>query len=273
MAVLTWDKPGAHLFEAGVSKGVLYLADGSGVPWNGITAVDEKVYGSVEPVFFDGVKFNDIVTIGEFKATLKAFTYPEEFAECEGTLEEQRGFYIKNQAPSRFGLSYQTVTGDDINGLYTGYKIHILYNLTALPSDRARETISDSIAPVEFEWEITAIPEEIENYRPTAHVVFDSRKMDPHLLRDIESILYGDEDEDAHLPSLKGLSSFVRKWDRLIISDIGNGRWQATSQEPDVITMLDEDTFQIVSDTAEYISAYSYTITSSEKNEEDIWLP
>jgi hypothetical protein len=273
MAVLTWDKPGDHLFETGVSKGVLYLADGSGVSWNGLTAIDEKVYGAVEPVYFDGVKFNDIVTISQFQGTIKAFTYPEEFAFCEGTLEDQTGFFIKNQSPSRFGLSYQTVTGDDINGLYTGYKIHVLYNLIALPSDRNRETISDTINPVDFEWEVTAIPEEIENFRPTAHIVFDSRKMDPHLLRDIESILYGDENGNAYLPSLKGLSSFIRKWDRLIIINNGNGTWTASSEEPDVITMLDEDTFQIVSDTAEYIDAYTYTISSSDKNEEDIWLP
>jgi hypothetical protein len=270
MAVLVWDQVGDRLYETGVSKGVLYKNDSIGVPWNGLTAVEESVSNEVEPVYFDGIKFDDIVTIGDFSAVLRAFTYPDEFLYYEGTMEDQDGFFITNQPLSKFGLSYQTKIGNDIAGIDSAYKIHILYNLTAIPSTTVYSTIGETLEPLEFEWTISAIPEDIETFRPTAHVIFDSRKMNPHLLQDIESILYGDEETEPHLPSLKGLSAFIRKWNRLIITDNGDGTWTATSNEEGIITMLDGITFQIVSDTAEYIDADTYTISSSDKNEEDV---
>lgn len=273
MAELVWDQIGERIYETGVSKGVFYDAEGWGYAWNGITSVEDGVINSVQPVYFDGIKFNDIVTLGDFKGILRAFTYPDEFYPYEGILEDQTGFYVLNQPQSRFGLSYQTRIGDDVNGVAMGYKIHLLYNLTAIPSQKIYQTLSITSQPIEFEWTLSAIPEFIENFRPTAHVIFDSTKLDPYLLADLEGIIYGDADSDAHLPSLKGLSTYLRKWDRLIITDLGNGMWEAYSPLDDVITMLDETTFQIVSDTAIYLDPDTYEISSSEKNEEDIWLP
>lgn len=270
MAELVWDQVGDRLYEIGISKGVLYKDDGYGVAWNGLTAIEEDVSTATEPVYFDGVKFNDIVTIGDFSAVLRAFTYPDEFLKYEGTLKDQTGFYVMNQPQSRFGLSYQTKIGDDINGIEAGYKIHVLYNLTATPTSRNYETLGEDVEPLEFEWSLTSIPEEIENFRPTAHVIFNSRELDPNLLNDIEDLLYGDELNDPKLPSLKGLATFIRKWDRLIITDNGDGTWTAESNIEGIITMLDATTFQIDSDTATFIDAISYTISSSEKNEEDI---
>jgi len=273
MTTLAWDQVGEHIYETGVSKGVLYKEDGYGVAWNGLTSVEESMGNEVDPVYFDGVKFNDIVTVGDFAAIVRAFTYPEEFLYYEGTYLEQAGFYVTGQSQSRFGLSYQTRVGDDIIGTEAGYKIHLLYNLTALPSQRDYQTMSLDTEPIEFEWTISAIPEEIENYRPTAHVIFDSRLMDPNMLADLEDIIYGDEDSDAQLPSLKGLATFIRKWDRLIITDNGDGTWTADTQAEDTTTliMLDDTTFQIISDTAIMLDADSYEISSSEKNEEDLW--
>ena len=273
MATLAWDQVGDRYYETGVSKGVLYGYDGMGIVWNGLTSIEQDVEASTEPIYFDGVKFNDLITVGDFSATLRAFTYPDEFLYYEGILEDQTGFYVGHQAPNRFSLSYQTDIGNDINELGYGYKIHILYNLTAIPAQVQFQSLSLDTNPVEFEWSLTAIPEEIENFRPTAHVIFDSRKMDPHLLRDIEGILYGDDTQDAHLPSLKGLSSFIRKWDRLIITDHGDGTWSAETQEEGYISMIDDTTFQIDTDTAEYLDPETYNIWSSNKNEEDIWLP
>jgi hypothetical protein len=273
MSALVWDQVGTHMFETGISKGVLYKDDSYGVPWNGLTAIEESTSNEVDPVHFDGVKFNDIVTIGDFTAVLRAFTYPNDFLYYEGTIEDQTGFYILDQPQSKFGLSYQTKIGDDVHGIESGYKIHLLYNLTALPSQRLYQTLSMSTEPIEFEWTITSIPEEIENFRPTAHVVLNSLEMDSHLLADIEAILYGDEDNDPRLPPLKGFATFIRKWDRLIITDNGDGTWTADSKEEGVITMIDDTTFQIITDTAEYLDATTYEIWSSEKNEEDIWLP
>lgn len=273
MATLVWDKIEDRIYETGVSKCVLYKYDGYGVAWSGLTSVEEEVDNEVESVHFDGVKFNDIVTIGDFSGVIKAFTYPEEFLFYEGTIEDQTGFYLLNQEQTQFSLSYQTKISDVVNGSDAGYKIHLLYNLTALPSQRSHQTLSLDVEPIEFEWTITAIPEELDNFRPTAHIVFDSRRLDPYLLKDLEEILYGSENNDPYMPTLKGLATFLRKWDRLIITDLGNGMWEAYSIFEDVITMLDPTTFQIVSDTATYLDADTYTIESSEKNEEDIWLP
>ncbi|MET0786512.1 MAG: hypothetical protein ABWY25_07400 [Paenisporosarcina sp.] len=273
MTALTWDEIGQRYYETGVSKGVFYDVDGKGVAWNGLTAVEESVSNQVQAVHFDGLKFNDIVTVGDFKAVMRAWTYPDEFLRYEGIVEEQSGFFIADQPGSQFGLSYQTRVGDDITGLEAGYKIHILYNLTALPSQKLYQTMSLETDPLEFEWTLTAIPEYIENFRPTAHVIFDSRRMDPWLLQDIESVIYGDEDNDPHLPSLKGLSTYIRKWDRLIITDHEDGTWSADSPREEQIVMLDETTFEITSDSAIYLDSETYEISSSDKNEEDLWPP
>lgn len=273
MTAIVWDEIGQHYYETGVSKGVFYDETGYGVPWNGLTGVEESVSSQVQAVHFDGLKFNDVVTVGDFAAVMRAWTYPDEFLPYEGILQDQAGFFVTDQPGSKFGLSYQTRVGNDLEGLEHGYKIHLLYNLTALPSQKVYNTMSLETEPHEFEWTLTAIPEAIENFRPTAHVIFDSRKMDPWLLEDLESIIYGDEDSPPHLPPLKGLATFIRKWDRLIITDHGDGTWSAESPREDQIIMLNETTFEITADTAIYLDAVTYEISSSDKNEEDIWLP
>ena len=273
MATLVWDETTKRFYETGVSKGVFYDAEGWGVAWNGLTAIEENVSNQVQAIHFDGLKFNDIVTIGDFSAIMRAWTYPDEFLPYEGILEDQDGFFVTDQPGNKFGLCYRTEIGNDIEGLEHGYKIHILYNLTALPSTKSYLTMSMETEPHEFEWTLTGIPEAIENYRPTVHIIFDSRKIDPWLLEDIESIIYGDEDNDPHLPPLKGLATFIRKWDRLIITDHGDGTWSAESPREEDIIMLDETTFEITADTAIYLDPETYQISSSDKNEEDIWPP
>ncbi len=272
MGALVWDEIGDRFYEVGVSKGVFYKEDKLGVPWNGLIAVEENNNTSLDPIYFDGNKFNDIVTLGDFSATIRAFTYPDEFLHYQGLVQDQFGFYISNQMPRMFGLSYQTRIGNDVSG-DVGYKIHILYNLTAIPPTISYESINDELDPIEFEWEVSSIPEPIENFRPTAHVILDSRKLDPFMLLDIESILYGSEEEDAHLPSLKSLSTFIRNWSRLLISTDGHGIWTAYARDEGVIVMVDETTFEITTDTAEFISEDEYTISSSEREDGDIWLP
>lgn len=273
MTAIVWDETGTHYYETAISNGVFYDEDGHGVPWNGLTAIEENVSNQVQAVHFDGLKFNDIVTVGDFTAVMRAWTYPDEFLPYEGILEDQKGFYVVNQPGSKFGLCYQTKVGNDLDGIEHGFKIHLLYNLTALPAQKMYQTLSLDVEPHEFEWTLTAIPEAIENYRPTAHVIFDSRRMDPWLLEDIMSIIYGDEDNDPYLPPLKGLATFIRKWDRLIITDHGDGTWSAESPREGQIVMIDETTFEITADTAIYLDPDTYQISSSDKNEEDIWQP
>ncbi len=154
--------------------------------------------------------------------------------------------------------------------LIRGYKIHLLWNLTAIPATKTYQTLSMDVAPEEFEWSLTSVPEEIDHHRPTSHMILDSRRIDPSLLEDIESFLYGDEDTDPMLPTLKGITGFIRKWDRLIIIDNGDGTWTATSSIDGIIVMSDATTFQINDADAIYLDANTYEITSTDKNEEDL---
>jgi hypothetical protein len=272
MGTLVWDQIGDRTYEAGVSKGVFYKEDRFGVAWNGLVTVQEDSTSEVEELYYDGVKYADVVTSKSFSGTISAFTYPDELMDYEGNIEDQTGLYITGQRPKKFSLAYRTEIGDDVSG-FNGYKIHILYNLSSVPTERNNQTLSDSSNPILFEWNITSIPEPIFGYQPTAHVIINSLKTDPFMLRDIEDILYGDADENAYLPSLQSLATFIRKWQRLIIVDNGDGTWTATSSLDGVITMLDAITFEITEDSAVFIDADSYTIESSQKNEEDLWLP
>ena len=222
MAAIIWDEVSKRFYETGVSKGVFYDHAGYGVAWNGLTSVEENTSHQVQPIYFDGHKFNDIVIIGDFSATLRAFTYPDEFLPYEGILQDElEGFLVTGQPGNRFGLSYQTNIGNDVDGTNLGYKIHLLYNLTANPSQKAFNTMSLEVEPTEFEWAITAIPEFIDNYRPTAHVILDSRTLDPYLLTDLQNTIYGTAYEDPNLPSLTTLIEYIQEWNSLRSSQEG----------------------------------------------------
>lgn len=271
MTTIVWDEQEERVVEGGVDRGVLYFPDGGGVPWNGLISVDQKPTMSTEPLYFDGVKFNDLVIGGEFEGAIRAFTYPEAFLEFEGTVEEQSGMYITGQPPRFFHMSYRTRVGDGVRTMDEGYKLHLLWNLTAIPTTKTYETLSLDSTPMEFEWTLTSVPENVSNYKPTSHVILDSRKLDPWLLEDIESFLYGTATNPPIFPSLQGLASFVRKWDRIIITDNGDGTWTATTQRDGLIEMLSPSEFRINDANAVYLDPDTYEISSSEKNEEDIF--
>lgn len=271
MTTITWDSIGSRYYENGISRGVFYGRDEvAGVAWNGLTSVDDDKVDTTTPLYFDGFKFGDMVTLGDFQGRLKAFTYPDAFLPYQGVIEADPGFSLTAQPKTRFGLCYRTEINNDL-GQSIGYKLHILYNLLAIPAQKTYETLSLDNEPIDFEWDISAIPEEVDNFRPTAYVIIDSRKMDPFLLADIEDILYGTTEDPPKLPDLNELVSFVKKWGRLVITDNGDGTWTAYTPLPDIITMLDAESFQIVTDNAEYLDPDTYEISSSEK--EEIWLP
>ncbi len=267
MTTLVWDGVGTRVFETGVDRGVLYLPDGSAIPWNGLTAIVEKPDVSTTAVYFDGQKIQDLVVLGDFSATMKAITYPDEFLELEGSVELQPGAYIEDQPMQVFALCYRTLIGDDVDGLDAGHKLHIVYNLTAEPSDRSYETITDSTELMEFEWEITATPEEYPGYRPSAHVVIDSRKVDPDLLAELEAFLYGDETVDAALPELGVLLAHIADfYDMLIIvEDIGDGTWTAKVRDPDDLEFdVGEPTmFTLYHANATYLDADTYLLRNT----------
>lgn len=262
MPRIIWNEFSDRFYETGIDRGVLYDPDGIGVPWNGLISVTEKVSGTEStPIYYDGVKYGDHLSLGDYAATLRAYTYPEEFLQFEGTVDVGNGLYAANQQPLRFGLSYRTRIANEEEGINLGYKLHILYNLIAVPSDRNYQTLTEGSA-MEFEWTISAIPGEVPGFRPTAHLIFDSRRMSPILLSDIEDSLYGDNVNPARLPPISSLVNFVDAWVVIRITDNGDGTWTAEGPD-DLIAMLDETTFQITQANATYLDANTYMISSS----------
>jgi hypothetical protein len=210
MTKLLWDKVGERLYEAGVDRGVLYLSDNSGIPWNGLTGIEEDVGDDTsDPAYFDGVKYSDIPSTGDYSATLSAFTYPDEFLVYEGIVSLGNGLFVDGQTSKTFGLSYRTLVGSDLDGTAHGYKIHLVYTLTAYPDSLSHETLNDSPNPLAFSWKITGIPQNAPKYRPTAHVIFDSRFLNAALLAVIEDTLYGNATINASLPSVSALMDIV----------------------------------------------------------------
>lgn len=203
---LIWDKTGERLYETGVNKGVLYpvSTDGTyplGVAWNGLTAVTESPSGAeATPLYADNIKYLNLMSAEEFGATIEAYTYPDEFAVCNGEAELAAGVAIGQQARKMFGMSYQTKIGNDIDANEHGYKIHLIYGALAAPSEKAYTTINDSPEAITFSWELTTTPVEVDGFKPTATLVIDSTKVDAEKLTAIENILYGTEAEEARLP-------------------------------------------------------------------------
>ncbi len=203
MSRLEWNVVGERLFETGVSHGVLYPRTGPGVAWNGITSINEAVAGGeVESFYLDGVKYLDIVTNEDFQATLEAFSSPKEFAACDGTKRLSPGLFATQQPRKPFGLSYRTLIGNDLDGIDFGYKLHIVYNCMASPASRSSQTVAGNTpTPGSSSWTINSAPPEASTYKPTAHFVIDSTEVNPYMLGDLESYLYGREGHDPALPS------------------------------------------------------------------------
>ena len=210
MTVLLWDQPGERFYETGVDRGVLYLSDNSGVPWNGLTALEEDFNAmSSTPTYFDGVKSRDSDDFGPYSASLSAFTYPDEFLEYEGILPLGNGLSVDGQRAKTFGLSYRTRLGNDTEGTDYGYKLHVLYNLSASPADKTNDTLTETPSLAEFKWGLSSVPVKIDGYRPTAHLIFNSTTLDPVLLSSIEDILYGSDVSNSRLPSVDELISMI----------------------------------------------------------------
>jgi len=267
MTALTWDGTGERFYETGVDHGVLYIPDAGGVyddgvAWNGLVSVTEKPSGA-EPnaQFADNIKYLNLFSAEEFGATLEAFTFPDEFAEFDGLSVPEPGVTVGQQARKVFGLSYRTKIGNDTEGIDAGYKLHVLYNLTAIPSDRDYTTLSAAPEAIEFQWDISAIPEDVPGFRPTAHLILDSRLMSPALLSDIEDTLYGDGITDATLPPISTLVSFIGQWVIMRITDNLDGTWTADDGDGGFITMLSGTEFQIVQANAVYLNATTYNIS------------
>ena len=216
MAKLVWDQTGQKFFETGVSNGVLYVSDGqggyqTGVAWNGLTQVAENPSGAESnPVYADNIKYLNIISAEEFGATIEAYTYPDEFMECDGSAQVVAGVNIGQQARKSFGISYRTRVGNDVAGDNLGYKIHVIYNCQAAPSGKTYSTVNESPEAITFSWEVTTTPVPVEGFRPTATVVFDSTKLSAEKMAAVEEALYGGASKEATLPSIEELLALVQ---------------------------------------------------------------
>ena len=197
MSKLVWDQTGERYYETGVKQGVLYpQATGGtypkGVAWNGLTAVTESPSGAeATALYADDIKYLNLISAEEFGATIEAYTYPDEFAQCDGSAALATGVSIGQQSRKAFGLCYRTTLGNDVDGNDFGYKLHIIYNALAAPSEKAYATINDSPEAITFSWEVTTTPVNVTGFKPTASITIDSTKVDKTKLASLEEILYG----------------------------------------------------------------------------------
>lgn len=262
MARLDWNALGARYFELGVDRGVLYVADQPGVAWTGLISVQENPSGGdPRPFYIDGVKYLNIPAAEEFQATITAFTYPPVFGTCDGTAQINSGLFITHQPRKSFGFSYRSIVGNDLSGSDYGYKIHIVYNALAAPSQRDNTTLGDSADPSPFAWDITTKPPAMAGYKRTAHIIVDSRYTNPVTMSAVEDILYGSASDSARLPGLAELIELFADNTILTVTDHGDGTYSVNGPDS-AIQMLDDSNFQITWASAIYIDADTYTISS-----------
>lgn len=214
---LVWDQTGEKLYETGVKNGVLYPQDSAGnypkgIAWNGLTGVTESPSGAEKtPLYADDIKYLNLISAEEFGATIEAYMYPDEFAQCDGSAELTPGVTIGQQKRTAFGMSYRTVIGNDVDNNDHGYKLHIIYGALASPSEKAYSSINDSPEAITFSWEITTTPVAVsgEGLKPTASITIDSTKIDSAKLAAIEKVLYGSDEADARLPLPDEIKSII----------------------------------------------------------------
>lgn len=208
MAQLKWHEIGDRQYETGVDKGVLYPQDAKGAypagyAWNGLSAVTESPSGA-EPtaIYADNIKYLNLISAEEFAATIEAYSSPKEFDECDGTKEIVPGVTVGQQARKPFGFSYRTILGNEVQLNDFGYKIHLIWNATAAPSEKAFSTVNDSPEAITFSWEVSTTPTEVgEGFRPTANMTIDSTTLEEAKLKALEDILYGTDNVEPRLPS------------------------------------------------------------------------
>lgn len=214
---LKWDQTGERMYETGVSNGVLYpqKSDGSydyGVAWNGLSSVTESPSGA-EPtaIYADNIKYLTLVSAEEFGATVEAYTYPDEFAECDGSAEVADGVMVSQQDRKAFGMAYKTIIGNDTEKNAHGYKLHMIYGATAAPSEKGYSTVNDSPEAMTLSWELSTTPVEVTNHKPTASITIDSTKANPDKLKALEDILFGSDESEARLPLPDEIISLMKE--------------------------------------------------------------
>lgn len=263
MTAMAWDEPGTHLFEAGIDRGVLYIPVDEtyavGQAWSGLLGIEESNEDTGTPYFIDGVKYLDVESIGDFRATLRAFSYPPILDSYTGVAARGNGLFVDGQPLRPFHISYRTLLGNDVDGVDLGYKIHIIWNVLAVPQALTHDTLGADFAIAEFGWDLLAKPSQLTALKPTAHLVLDSTEMDPDLLAIFEATLYGTEETSPTLPRLQ---DFVSAAAVGLVVDNGDGTWTLTTPDENV-TMVSPTQFEVEVGYSPYIDAETYELETS----------
>jgi len=263
MTRLSWGSRNERFFESGVDQGVLYVDSDLGVAWNGLISVTEKPSGGESRSFYlDGIKYASFSGLEEYNATINAYTYPDEFKECEGIARVRPGLLATQQRRKSFGLSYRSMIGNDVLSLDFGYKIHIVYNALATPSQRVFASVGSSINVADFSWDITTRPPVMSGYKRTSHLVIDTRYAAPGAVSEVEDILYGTNDTTPRLPTIDELIEVFNAYTEFMVTDNGDGTFTVIGLDS-IITMIDSDTFQIDWPTAIFLDDDTFQLSSS----------
>lgn len=260
MSRLQWSTPGSREYETGVDRGVLYVGGQPGVAWVGLTSVEVAPDGGgAKSYYLDGEKYLLVSEAEEFAATINAFTYPALFAECDGSRSVRSGLTLTQQRRRTFGFSYRTMLGNDLKP-ESGYKIHLVYNALAEPSQRSNASSGENTDPTPFSWNVVTKAPAVAGYKRTAHVEIDSRTTDANVLNLVEETIYGNETDEARLPSIEELVEMYDAFFFYVVTDNGDGT--ATISGPDdSITPLSEILLQFNWPTVVPVDEDSYTIS------------
>lgn len=262
MSRLTWGEVGSRFYEAGVDRGVLYVGDNEGVVWNGLISVTESPSGA-EPItrFIDGIKYLNYSKDDDFKGKIEAYTSPYEFDECDGTCQIRNGLFATQQVRKQFNLTYRTGIGNDLEGLEKGYKIHLIYNALAIPTDKAYNTHDDNADVMTLNWDLETSSVAVPEVARTSHLIIDTTLAYSWAIEALENVLYGTATTPARFPTPEEVVSLFEDNSILKITDNGDGTW--TAEGPDsIITMLDATTFQINWSSAIPLNSTTYQISS-----------
>lgn len=259
MSMLKWHRPSDITFETGLDRGVLYPEDGAAVAWNGLISVENAGEAETKELYLDGQKYLTLVSAKDWRGVLEAYTFPDAFSALVGLEEAGDGLYIDSQMPARFHMSYRTmINSPDSDGDKQYYKIHLIYMATAMLGSHQHETLSgDAMSPTAFNFELSAIPQKIPGFRPTAHVVLDTRKIDPITLGTLEGMLYGNGYREPEFPSITELLDMLTFSDTVTIDYNGDGTWTATGSNRNII-VDDRGFFLIHNVEVEYINPSTY---------------
>lgn len=262
MTKIVFHELGSRLFEIGIDRGVFYPQNGGGFPWNGLSAVTEIIKDVNETIhFIDGTKFINQLTIGDFEATIQAYTYPDEFLEYDGY--DPSGFTYQKR--KTFNLSYRTIVGDDLSGFENAYKLHLVYNCITNPTSKDYSTNGDNADPTMFSWNLSTTPIAIPNARPTAHIVIDTTRAYRGVVSAIEDILYGTVSTSPRFPGIQEIIQIFEAESEFVIIDHGDGYFTAIGvddAEHSYVKLVDSTTFELSSPSVEIVNTTTYNAST-----------